>query len=235
MSIQSENNQSHIIGYDGLSIDAFKEMDRLAVERFKLSIELMMENAGMHLARLTSSFIPDKNKKVLIGIGTGNNGGGGLVAARRLAGWGYDVYLDIPDMRLKPLTLIQFERALAYGVSHECIDSPDIFIDAYLGFSQRLPLSLEFKTSIDAANDFSCLKISLDLPTGFNKQDGSSTFIPDIILTLVAMKKELHKLANHTSLYLADIGIPLIAYTEFGIRQPDFSHSGIVKISKNNQ
>ena len=62
-----------------LSLESFKEMDYLAVEKYALPIELMMENAGLQLARLIT-FSATKNSKILIGIGNGNNGGGGLVA-----------------------------------------------------------------------------------------------------------------------------------------------------------
>lgn len=85
-----------------LPIEKFREMDYLAVEKYHLPIELMMENAGLNLARLAASFLPER-EEILIGIGTGNNGGGGLVAARRLAAWGYPVFLDIPDNDLKEL------------------------------------------------------------------------------------------------------------------------------------
>jgi len=68
-----------------ISIDRFKEMDELAIQKYGLTIELMMENAGLQLARLISQYAT-KQSKIHIGIGKGNNGGGGLVAARRLAG-----------------------------------------------------------------------------------------------------------------------------------------------------
>jgi NAD(P)H-hydrate repair Nnr-like enzyme with NAD(P)H-hydrate epimerase domain len=58
-----------------LSIDQFKEMDRLAIEQYFLPIEIMMENAGLQLARLIASIVPG-NRKILIGVGMGNNGGG---------------------------------------------------------------------------------------------------------------------------------------------------------------
>ncbi len=77
-----------------LSLESFKKMDYLAVEKYDLPIELMMENAGLQLARLIA-LKATKNSKITIGVGNGNNGGGGLVAARRLAAWGYDVYLDL--------------------------------------------------------------------------------------------------------------------------------------------
>ena len=122
------------------------------------------------------------------------------------------------------------ERASAFGVSYETIDDPDIFIDSYLGFSQRMPLSREYKQAVETANSFNCLRISLDLPTGFDEHNGSSLFLPDIILSLAAMKNELLKQADNASIYIADIGIPSRIYAEFGVKQPDFSFSGIIKL-----
>ncbi|MFT6796061.1 MAG: NAD(P)H-hydrate epimerase [Maribacter sp.] len=79
---------------EALSLETFKKMDYYAVEKYGLSIELMMENAGLQLARLIA-LKASKECKITVGVGNGNNGGGGLVAARRLAAWGYDVYLDL--------------------------------------------------------------------------------------------------------------------------------------------
>ena len=97
-----------------IRLDRFREMDYLAVDKYDLPIELMMENAGLNLARLAATLLPDSGK-IMIGIGTGNNGGGGLVAARKLSGWGFRVSLNIPDLKLKELPALQLERALAFG------------------------------------------------------------------------------------------------------------------------
>ena len=94
-----------------ISIDRFKKMDDLAIHKYGLTIELMMENAGLQLARLITQHA-SLESKIYIGIGKGNNGGGGLVAARRLAGWGFQVLLDIPDTALKSLPAKQLQRAL---------------------------------------------------------------------------------------------------------------------------
>lgn len=96
-----------------LTIDKFKEMDYLSVNEYNIPIELMMENAGLQLARLISLVNPVP-ATILFGICTGNNGGGGLVAARRLTAWGYKVYLNIPEKKLHPLPNKQLERALAF-------------------------------------------------------------------------------------------------------------------------
>jgi len=212
-----------------LSIDKFVEMDYLSIEKYNIPIELLMENAGLNLARLTAS-LTTKSDRILIGIGTGNNGGGGLVAARRLAGWGYKVFLHLPDINLKALPQLQLERALTFGAKAKLIENPAVFIDAYLGFSQRLPLSRDLIEIIRKINKLSCNRISLDIPTGFNKATGELIFKPDIILTLAAMKTELVPLLYQTQIYIADLGLPHAIYDEFEIKQiPAFKESGIIK------
>jgi NAD(P)H-hydrate epimerase len=210
-------------------MEKFREMDYLSVQEYKIPVELMMENAGLQLARLVSLIKPVPCD-VLVGIGTGNNGGGGLVAARRLAGWGYRVFLDVPVNPLQSLPMLQLERALAVGALIRSINHPDIFIDAYLGFSQRLPLSQKYLDAINRASQYKCVKISLDLPTGFDKSTGESLFIPDIIVTLSAMKTELLSLAAFVDIFLADLGLPQIVYKKFSLEQPTgFRASGLLK------
>ena len=176
----------------------------------------MMENAGLHLARLTSSLVkPDD--KILIGIGTGNNGGGGLVAGRRLKAWGFDVYFDIPDLNLKDLPKIQLERALSFGVKQENLQKPDLFIDAYLGFSQRFPLQDIYINAVSEKNKLSCKKISLDVPTGLSENPNvESDFIKaDHVLTLASPKKVLFSSQLKAEIFVADLGIPKEVYNEF--------------------
>ena len=214
-----------------LSIDRFREMDELAINRYKIPIELMMENAGLQLARLVSFLNPGK-EKVLLGIGTGNNGGGGLVAARRMAGWGYPVFLDLPDENLRELPGLQLERALACGAMIQTTEDPGVFIDAFLGFSQRPPLTNNLLKAVEKANKLKCTKLSLDLPTGFGQDDG---FHPDGILTLAALKTELISLMDHAVIYLADLGLPSKVYQDFGIVQPEkFKTSGIIHFVQSN-
>ncbi|MDF1576233.1 MAG: NAD(P)H-hydrate epimerase [Bacteroidales bacterium] len=217
------------IGDNHLSIDKFREMDYLAVERYHLPVELMMENAGLQLARLVAHFLPSGGK-VLIGIGPGNNGGGGLVAARRLSGWGFQTHLDIPLKDINDLTKIQLDRALATGVSNRPVNDPGIFVDAYLGFSQRLPLPDAIRQSVDMSKTLICPRISLDIPTGFDKSTGKTDFNPGVILTLAAMKTELLSLSGESEMYLADLGIPEVIYGHYGIKQPSqFRYGGLLK------
>ena len=151
---------------EGLELSLFREMDYFVVEEYGVPVELMMENAGLQLATLIANFAHNSDI-IQIGIGDGNNGGGGLVAARRLAGWGYNVVLDMPVEISKTLPQLQLKRALKFGATATPADNINIWVDAYLGFSQRLPLSAAYKERVVRANQSDCLKISLDIPTGF--------------------------------------------------------------------
>jgi NAD(P)H-hydrate epimerase len=216
---------------DELGLDHFREMDYFTVENYKLPIELMMENAGLHLATIVAK-LAAMSDTILIGIGNGNNGGGGLVAARRLAAWGYNVVLDLPTKITKELPKIQLERALKFGVTSSSINNPAIWVDAYLGFSQRLPLPKIFQESIEQANQLKCIKVSLDIPTGFLGNPDIPYFNVDHVLSLAAAKKVLQTLPASTSVYIADLGIPKSVYKKFGARFPPFNESAILKLEK---
>ncbi len=212
-----------------LSLESFKEMDYLAVEKYALPIELMMENAGLELARLTA-LKATKASKITIGVGNGNNGGGGLVAARRLAAWGFDVYLDLAVEITKDLPNTQLKRALLFGAKEGFPLQTDLWIDAYLGFSQRLPLATVFLEKITLANASSAHRISLDIPIGISEDTSQPMFKAQQILTLAAPKKILEILPSEIEIFIADIGIPKTVYAAFDIEMPPFAGQQIIKI-----
>ncbi len=212
-----------------LSLESFKKMDYLAVEKYGLSIELMMENAGLQLARLTTSKAT-RDSKITIGVGNGNNGGGGLVAARRLAAWGFDVNLDLVVEITKDLPIAQLKRALLFGAKQGLPTRTDIWIDAYLGFSQTLPLSTVFLQKIALANASAAHRISLDIPIGISKDMNQPMFKAHQIMTLAAPKKILEMLRPDTEIFIADIGIPNTIYKDFDIEMPQFADQQLIKI-----
>ncbi|NJO81752.1 MAG: hypothetical protein HC828_02585 [Blastochloris sp.] len=67
------------------------EVDRVMIEEYGILLIQMMEHAGRHLAHLARRrfFAGDpRDRHVVVLAGTGGNGGGALVAARRLHMWG---------------------------------------------------------------------------------------------------------------------------------------------------
>src|SRR5437016_4059529 len=74
------------------------EVDRLTIDEFGLSLIQMMENAGRNLADLAAELVGSvPGVPVVVLAGHGNNGGGGLVAARHLINRGADVQLFLTD------------------------------------------------------------------------------------------------------------------------------------------
>lgn len=216
---------------EALELDHFRDMDYYAVNNYNLPIELMMENAGLQLANLVAGFAK-QDQLIKIGVGNGNNGGGGLVAARRLASWGYLVYVDVCTKLTKDLVVKQFERALKFGAKIENINNPDVWIDAYLGFSQRLPLNNSLLKKVEEANNNQAIKVSLDIPTGFLGNTEIPFFQADKILTLAAPKKILYKLNNNTEIFIADLGIPKEVYEKFGTKALPFHKGNIIKLKR---
>ena len=226
---KKEYKQLHYPEAKALELSAFKEMDYFAVDEYSLPIELMMENAGLQLANLIAN-TSTITQIIKIGVGNGNNGGGGLVAARRLAAWGYKVYLDIPNDITKDLPKLQLTRAVIFGAEISNPAHYDVWVDAYLGFSQRLPLPNNLLKRCEEANLSQALKVSLDLPTGFNGDSKAIYFNSDKILTLAAPKKILYKLPKSTEIFIADIGIPDAVYQKFEVDSLGFENNNILKL-----
>jgi NAD(P)H-hydrate epimerase len=212
-----------------LELSDFKDMDYYAVQNFHLPIELMMENAGLQLANLIARSTR-LNQIIKIGVGNGNNGGGGLVTARRLSGWGYSVYLDLLTDISKDLPKIQLERAISFGAKVSSPDVFDVWVDAYLGFSQRLPLQDVLLERLKEANNSDALKVSLDIPTGFMGESSAIYFQCDKVLTLAALKKILYHLPKSTEIYIADIGIPAAVYKKLELDPFPFNTNNVLKL-----
>jgi NAD(P)H-hydrate epimerase len=224
-------NQIRYPEHKALELSDFKSMDYYAVNNFSIPVELMMENAGLHLANLITGSVK-KGQTIRIGIGNGNNGGGGLVAARRLLAWGYTVHLDLITEISKELPRKQLKRALAFGAKTIIPPRCQVWVDAYLGFSQRLPLPEILLERCEEANGSDVLRISLDVPTGFSGDVKEPYFQCDKILTLAAPKKVLYALPENVEIFIADLGIPIVVYEKFNVEPLPFYKSNVLKLTR---
>ncbi|PIP50140.1 MAG: bifunctional ADP-dependent NAD(P)H-hydrate dehydratase/NAD(P)H-hydrate epimerase, partial [Caldiserica bacterium CG23_combo_of_CG06-09_8_20_14_all_35_60] len=77
------------------SVNEMRNLDKLASEEFGIKDELLMENAGIAVYDVIRENLGVKGKKFLIFAGTGNNGGDGFVAARKIASSGGEVSVFI--------------------------------------------------------------------------------------------------------------------------------------------
>lgn len=76
-----------------ITAEQMQRVDEMAVDKYRILLVQMMELAGFHLASLTKKKLGGcvEGKQIVILAGKGNNGGGGLVAARVLCNWGGDI------------------------------------------------------------------------------------------------------------------------------------------------
>ena len=82
-----------------ITTDQMREVDRLMIEEFGIVLLQMMENAGRNLARLAVMQMEGpSSRNALVLAGRGNNGGGGMVAARHLTNMGYRVSVILTSL-----------------------------------------------------------------------------------------------------------------------------------------
>ena len=75
----------HVTGAQMRDIDIHATKD-------SLSLDILLEHEGRALARIAQHDMCEScGKDILVFVGAGHNAGGGLVAARLLAQWGYPV------------------------------------------------------------------------------------------------------------------------------------------------
>ena len=124
-----------------------KEIDeKLMGPEFGFSIDQLMELAGLSVASaLCEVYPPRSHSRVLVLCGPGNNGGDGLVAARHLFHFGYEVEVCYPKRTDRPIynglvtqlsTLgIPFVDAETLRGGDPLVTTRDVVVDALFGFS----------------------------------------------------------------------------------------------------
>jgi NAD(P)H-hydrate epimerase len=240
-----------------LTTDQMREVDRLMIEDYHIELIQMMENAGRGLAHLARSRFLDgdpRGRTVVVLAGTGGNGGGGLVCARRLHNWGADLQVIIPhpDDRFSGVPAHQLGILRRMGVpvltAHDGAPLEDQFpddggidliVDAVFGYGLSGPPRGPAARMITWANDRAAPVLSLDVPSGIDAATGQA-HMPSIranaTLTLALPKTGLRAPAAADrvgELYLADIGVPPGLYAGPGLQLtvgPLFAREEIIRL-----
>jgi NAD(P)H-hydrate epimerase len=227
------------------------EVDRAMMEDYQIELIQMMENAGRNLAHLARMRFLDgypAGKQVVVLAGTGGNGGGALVCARRLNNWGAkvrvyttqsdDAFTHVPAHQLDVLHRMQVPVDAAHAVSQ--ITTADLIVDGIIGYSLS---GAPYGTAADLihwANDQTVPVLSLDAPSGVDTTSGT-VFDPAIrataTMTLALPKEGLRTsgvAANVGELYLADISVPPALYAEPALQlkvDAIFARNDIIRLS----
>lgn len=233
-----------------LTTDQMREVDRAMIEDYHIELIQMMENAGRNLAHLARTrFLggDPRGKPVVVLSGTGGNGGGGLVCARRLHTWAAQVYVVLtqPDEAYRGVPGHQLDilrRMHVPVTAAEPIDRlppADLVIDALIGYSLSGAPRGRVAALIRWANATAIPTLSLDTPSGVDTTTGI-VYDPAIhataTMTLALPKAGLRMpsvLNVVGELYLADISVPPGLYAGPGLGlsvDPLFAREDIIRL-----
>lgn len=233
-----------------LTTDQMVAVDRLMIENYQIELLQMMENAGRCLADLARRrFLhrDPRRKTVFVLAGSGGNGGGALVCARRLHNYGAQVRVflsrDPAEISGVPAWQLQILRnmglTLQTGLPGPDLQAPDLLVDGLLGYSLQGAPRGRAADLIRWANHGSAPVLSLDTPSGLDTTSGQP-FDPTVhaaaTLTLALPKVGLRASQARPyvgELYLADISVPPGLYARPGLNLqvgPIFAASDIIRL-----
>ncbi len=253
MSNREETPLSAIPFYAGplpwLTTEQMVLVDRLMVEEAHVLLIQMMENAGRCLAHLARARFLDgdpRGREVTVLAGTGGNGGGALVCARRLHGWGarVSVIMSKGDESYRDVARHQLDVVRRMGIPVRRVgDSPsgpgDLIVDGLIGYGIQGAPAGDPAEMIRRANASGAPILSLDLPSGLDATTGRAwdpTIRAAATLTLALPKEGLRGGEAPEfvgELYLADIGVPPALNSSRGLGldvRPVFAASDVVRL-----
>jgi NAD(P)H-hydrate epimerase len=227
-----------------LTTPQMMEVDRLMIEEFQIGLIQMMENAGRNFAELARRLLGGQvaGNSITILCGAGNNGGGGLVAARHLHNWGAKVNLKLAydASRLKEIPTRQWRILIQMGlVTNEATDlsKADLLLDALIGYGLSGDPRQPVAGWIEKANKAGRPILALDAPSGLDTTSGipgNPCIKAAATLTLALPKIGLFSREAKDyvgDLYLADIGVPPELYHQIEVEVPSlFERDTILKI-----
>jgi NAD(P)H-hydrate epimerase len=214
-----------------LDADQMREIDRWAIQQRGVPSLELMETAGTAVARAAAEVAPPG--PVAVVCGKGNNGGDGLVAARKLAETGYEVDAlvlapqdELSDDARANLDRHQEARSVDPGEIAPALREAGVVVDAIFGTGFAGEPRGPAVSAIEAINEAEAPVVATDIPSGVNASTGEvegAAIRADVTVTFHAPKLG-HVVApgkRHTGeLQVAPIGIPEGAPVE--------SSSGIV-------
>ncbi len=178
-----------------LTADAMRAADRYTIDDYGLPSFTLMESAGRGCAEaIQAAYGPLDGAAVVVLCGKGNNGGDGLVVARRLVGAGARVHVvltsdegALSDDSARNLDLLEQLQAEEKGsrltvAVLDGLDSltdtanrlaPRLYVDALLGTGLTSALREPIRGLVDWVNERPAPTVAIDVPTGLHSDTGA--------------------------------------------------------------
>lgn len=177
-----------------------RELDRLAIQEFGISGNILMERAGEAAFHVLRDSWPEA-KQIAVLCGVGNNGGDGYVIARLAHEQGLDVTVfQVGDLaRLQGDALAALQRLQGVDVSptiyaEQDLTQFDVIVDALLGTGLSGEVRNPFMLAINAINHCSRPVLAVDIPSGLDADTGMPCGLSvqaDCTITFIGMKQGL--------------------------------------------
>ena len=205
-----------------------KAADRYAMDVMGLKSLTLMETASSKIAEyVTKQYLYQREKKISVLCGVGNNGADGVCAARMLLEEGYQPQVYIVGNMEKAsweflYQLFYFQQAEGVALSYRAGDvlrDDDILIDAIFGIGLHREIAGDYRLFIEEANRRNHgFVLAIDAPSGINTDTGALMgcgIKADVTITFGRNKTGLvcgtgRELAGRV--LVEDIGIPDEAY-----------------------
>jgi len=165
-------------------VEEMRNLDKSAVEEFAIAQEFLMENAGEAAYFVILKDFGVKDKKFVVFCGIGNNGGDGLVVARKIHSTGGEarVFILGDEGKFKGAAKKNFEIASKLPIEIKRIESVesleaevahcDAVVDALFGTGLERNVEGMYKDVIQLINRSGKKVFSLDIPSGINGNTG---------------------------------------------------------------
>jgi len=210
--------------------EQMQELDRKAIEGYKIPGIVLMENAGRGATEVISTAFPDiQNKKIAIVAGKGNNGGDGFVIARHLLNRGISVkvYLLTDPKALRGDSEINYHifsrmkgevisvpSSKDYQKVKRDLEKFDLLIDGIFGTGLDAEVRGYYREVIDHLNTLQKPIVAVDIPSGLDANTGKplGTAIRASLTVTFGLPKVGHLISPGPdyvgTLKVIDIGIP---------------------------
>jgi hydroxyethylthiazole kinase-like uncharacterized protein yjeF len=222
-------------------VDEMRDLDRRATEEFGISQDLLMENAGQAVYFVMLQEFGIKNNKFVIFCGGGNNGGDGLVVARKIQSSGGEakVFLLDDEAKFKGVAKKNFEIVSRMPIEISRINSIDsvklelldcdAIVDAIFGTGLVREVSGIYKDVIQLINESQSIVFSVDIPSGINGNTGE--VIGMAVEADYTVTFGLPKLGNMLLPGYEHCGKLYVSHISF---PPDLYDSDAIKVAINN-
>ena len=166
------------------TVSHMRALDRSAIENYGIPETLLMENAGLAAYRVLRDRLPVNGRRILVLCGSGNNGGDGLVVARKIFSEGGQpqVLLLSDPARYRGAAAVNWEIVQSLDIPVQAYSSPKtldedlaachLVVDAIFGTGLSKPVQGAYAEVITRVNARRRPVVSLDIPSGIHGDNG---------------------------------------------------------------